>query len=401
MRDACSIVLEPPRTLTIAQRVTALRVAVMAAPQKIALRAELVDHLITLEQFDDALTLIAQCPDGERNYGAQMALATCRLVAKTQSGDDAAHVAADRAANVAPTPRSRSAALALRAKAERRLGYATTAQATLVAALDLDPANVDACKRLVALLIAAGDSAAALALTDMLLARGIAHPQVLNARAVAQARLGWIDFARETVGFDRFLHRATLAPPDSYADIEAFNAAVAEELVAHPTRRRDPFGSASRETIRVDAPTSGNAPLATVLMEQITRAVSDYVDALPPDSHPWQQARPSRGIVHGTCAITGPDGFETWHIHQQGWLSGVYYVAVPDGVVHGIGPDGCIAFGLDDAFAGTEASDAYGQTVIRPSTGMLMLFPSHCYHRTFPHRGDDRRICMAFDVWPR
>ena len=397
----CELVLEPQRPLIIAQRVTALRAALAAAPQITALRGKLVDHLINLGRFDDALVLIAQWPDGGNSYDAQMALATVSLVPKTRACDSAARVAAHRASELELKPRRRAAALALRGKAERRLGDAAAAHVTLATALDLDPANIDACKRLAALLIARDDAASAIALTSTLLAQGVAHPQVLNARAVAQARLGLIDAARETVGFDQFGYRAKLEPPADFSDIEAFNALVARELIAHPARRRDPHGSASRETVRVDAPTSGQAPFATMLMEQITSALSDYINTMLPDPHPWRRARPLRGIVHGTCAITGPDGYETWHIHQQGWLSGVYYVSVPNAVTDGASPDGCIAFGLDDAFAGAEVAIAYGQNVIRPTAGMLMLFPSHCYHRTFPHHSDDRRICMAFDVWPR
>jgi len=30
----------------------------------------------------------------------------------------------------------------------------------------------------------------------------------------------------------------------------------------------------------------------------------------------------------------------------------------------------------------------------------MVLFPSHIYHRTFPHYADGRRICIAFDFWP-
>jgi hypothetical protein len=31
---------------------------------------------------------------------------------------------------------------------------------------------------------------------------------------------------------------------------------------------------------------------------------------------------------------------------------------------------------------------------------MLTLIPSHCYHRTYQHGTSERRICLAFDIWP-
>jgi len=399
--EAIRIEAEPARPLTVAKRAAVLRAAVAAAPLSARLRGDLADHLMTLERFADVIDLVEHWPDGGNCYRAQMVLAACRLVPNGRAENALAYAAADRAIALAASPSARADALALRAKAERRLGKPDVARETLAAALAEDPANIDACKRLAALMVAAGEETGVLALTDGLLARGVAHPQVLNARAVAQARLGQIDAARETVGFARFAYQTTLPTPPGFADLAAFNAAVATELLAHPARRTDPHGSASRFTTRVDTPTSGRAPLATMLVEQITRAVAAYVDALAPDPHPWRGARPAAGIVHGTCAITGPDGFETWHIHQRGWLSGVYYLAVPDAVTAGTTPAGCIAFGLDDAFAGVAAAEAYGETLVRPRPGMLMLFPSHCYHRTFAHGADGLRICMAFDLWPR
>ena len=42
-----------------------------------------------------------------------------------------------------------------------------------------------------------------------------------------------------------------------------------------------------------------------------------------------------------------------------------------------------------------------GETLVRPRPGMLILFPSHAYHRTFAHGTDGSRICMAFDLWPQ
>ena len=98
--------------------------------------------------------------------------------------------------------------------------------------------------------------------------------------------------------------------------------------------------------------------------------------------------------------ITEGPGFEEWHVHQHGWLSGVYYVAVPEAVAHGDGEAGCLAFGLPDELIGKDAADAYGVEIARPRAGLSMLFPSHVYHRTFPHATRENRICLAFDLWP-
>ncbi len=98
--------------------------------------------------------------------------------------------------------------------------------------------------------------------------------------------------------------------------------------------------------------------------------------------------------------IAESEGFENWHVHQFGWLSGAYYVRVPEAIANGKTQEGCIAFGLPDDLAGEAGAAAFGTRIIRPVSGLLLLFPSHTYHRTFPHGHRDRRICVAFDVKP-
>jgi hypothetical protein len=98
--------------------------------------------------------------------------------------------------------------------------------------------------------------------------------------------------------------------------------------------------------------------------------------------------------------MTDAEGFELWHVHQFGWISGVYYVDIPEAVTEGDDKGGCIAFGLPDDMVGEEAAAAFGEILVRPTPGLLMLFPSHTYHRTFAHGADERRICLAFDIQP-
>jgi uncharacterized protein (TIGR02466 family) len=105
-------------------------------------------------------------------------------------------------------------------------------------------------------------------------------------------------------------------------------------------------------------------------------------------------------LLSSWCVITEREGFEDWHTHPQGWMSGVYYVEVPQSVSDGEGEAGCLALGLPEGLVGEEASAIFGRQVVRPRAGLLVLFPSHCYHRTFPHRSPGRRIGISFDLRP-
>lgn len=85
------------------------------------------------------------------------------------------------------------------------------------------------------------------------------------------------------------------------------------------------------------------------------------------------------------------------HIHEEGWLSGVVYLQVPEPPPgrH----DGAIAFSLDgDRYP--RPYDDWPETMVQPRPGDLVLFPSSLFHRTVPFDADTERVCIAFDVAP-
>ncbi len=138
-----------------------------------------------------------------------------------------------------------------------------------------------------------------------------------------------------------------------------------------------------------------------VLLDRIAEAIADHIARVGDSDHPWMAARPGDATLRAWCVITDSDGFENWHVHQFGWLSGAYYVRVPESIAHGESEAGCVALGLPEDLVGEDAAAAYGIGVVRPQSGLLLMFPSHTYHRTFPHGERDRRICVAFDLKPR
>jgi hypothetical protein len=192
-----------------------------------------------------------------------------------------------------------------------------------------------------------------------------------------------------------------MTPPAGWASIEAFNRALAAELAAHPGLRRDRYGSAAQLSWRIESPASPVAPLTTLLAQALAEQMERLIAAHGAHDHPWLEARPQAGVLHSWCAITEDVGYEDWHVHQFGWLSGVYYVSVPTSVACGDDLGGCIAFGLPDELAGQEGAEAFGRQLVRPREGLALFFPSHAYHRTFPHGANERRVCIAFDIWPR
>jgi len=391
---------EVGKRITATDECTLVKAAYARNPESLLLRARLGALFNLCDAYDETIALYTGADADSFTFSEALTLALAHAALENDADTRRAYDVSGIALKAAENDVQRASALALVGKALARLGDSAAATERLTHALELDPHSKDACKRLTALLLDRGDTAAVLAVTDRLLDRGAGHSRLFAARALAFARRGEIEAARAMAGWDALAYRGLLTPPPGWDSLDAFNAALATELLNHPGMRFDRYGTASEQTWRIDSPATGEAPLVRALLARIGEAVDAHSRALAAIRHPWVDARPDRGTLHCWSVITESVGFETWHVHQFGWLSGVYYVQIPDSIVHGTDEGGCIAFGLPEDMVGDDAAAAFGRELIRPTAGTLMLFPSHNYHRTFSHGTAERRICFAFDIWP-
>jgi uncharacterized protein (TIGR02466 family) len=391
------IELEGEKRLTVGQELSLLRTAYASAPNA-ANRSQLARILVLDDQFEEAIALLA----GQPNLGyREESLLSLSYLSREQNVDNTrASDAAERAFALSENDVQRAAAIAVRGKCEKRLGLIEQAKATLGQALELDPHNKDACKRLAAIMLDDGQLPELIQWTEGMLLQGVDHARLFGARVLGFAKSGDIEAARAAEGFD-VLHRSEqLEPPPGWDNIEAFNAALAQELVNHPAMRYERYGSASELTWRIENPSRPDTPLFKALIAQIVKALGKHVAALEGSDHLWAAACPKKALLRNWCVITESIGFETWHVHQFGWLSGVYYVQMPETIVNGTDRNGCLSFGLPEEFVGAETSAHFGEHIVRPQSGLLLTFPSHVYHRTYPHGTSEKRICVAFDLRP-
>jgi tetratricopeptide (TPR) repeat protein len=394
---AIRIKTEDDKRLTVGGELKLMRAAYAKAPSPVT-RVMLANMLFLDDLLEETISLLEHAED--RSIDEERLLIDALLSRETAEANARAAASAQRVVDLVDQPRDRAAALAMRGKCEIRLGLTEKATKTLGQALALDPHNKDACKRITALELAAGRTDALLSLTERLLADGVGHARLFGARVLAHAKAGDFAAAREAEGFDQLHSCGQLAGPPGWASIHDFNAALAEELIAHPGIRYERYGSASVRTWRIENPMHPDAPLFRTLIEQIVAQLKELIADAGNIAHPWAKVAPTGLYLRNWCVITEGAGFESWHVHQFGWLSGVYYVRVPEEVAQGEGPGGCLAFGLPDDLIGAEASTRFGERLIRPREGMLMTFPSHVYHRTYPHGASSKRICVAFDLKP-
>ncbi len=394
------IVIEPPPLLGAAQETELLAAALAREPGNLAARTRLIGRLVRQDRFDAALALIQGLA---ADHGSLiLILHHCRaLFAVDQAAAALAMLDTQLAQDWQPADRARL--VAERAKARFRLGQDAAAEADLTAALALDPTAQAAFKRLINAQLRSGRIADAGAVVEALQAQGVCHTRLLGALAVIRAGSGELDAARALLGQDWLPPVPALRVPQPWGDLAALNAAAVAELLADPALRFDRHGTASRQTWRVDHPGRADAPAIKALLGAIAEAVSAWITAMPPEDQPWLALCPPRLALRSWCVITGAEGFEQWHMHPAGWLSGGYYLAVPEALAQGSAAAGCFAFGMPAGLIGPAAAAQHGEELVRPQAGLLTLFPSHAYHRTYPHQQtgpDARRICLAFDLIP-
>jgi len=146
-----------------------------------------------------------------------------------------------------------------------------------------------------------------------------------------------------------------------------------------------------------------SAPMGPIkhLKNAMEKHVSDYINSLPdaPDNHFVANAPKKWRLKSWANILSGP-GRQIAHIHGEAWLSGCYYVRLPDVMKTDKNPDkaGYIEFGqIKDEFPNLETNRL---KFLRPQEGLVALFPSYLYHSTVPTESTQPRIAIAFDVVP-
>jgi len=90
-------------------------------------------------------------------------------------------------------------------------------------------------------------------------------------------------------------------------------------------------------------------------------------------------------------------GHLTSHIHEEGWISGAVYLAMPKIKVNK--DDGSIELSTHgDNYP--QKHTHFPTKTIAPNVGDVVFFPSSVFHRTIPFSSNEERICIAFDLKP-
>jgi hypothetical protein len=235
-----------------------------------------------------------------------------------------------------------------------------------------------------------------------LVAAGKWTPRIVSAMALAAQSPEDVAFVRGITDRDTWVDHKTLDLEPAWI-LQLSNSLKETNSWTPLPRVKATVGSGRRieEIHRID-----RNPRLHALFELIRANVANYIDGRAAllgsstDDHPMKAMRPDKVTLASWAIVVNMDGHEDWHIHPDGWLSGVFYLEVPDLSGSNAPHAGQIEFGPYPLGLASDASAWPGWTV-QPRSGDLILFPSYFPHRTWPTHVNEDRVCISFDVLRR
>ena len=212
-------------------------------------------------------------------------------------------------------------------------------------------------------------------------------------KAAALSEVSDHDGGKRLADLEAMISRADIEPPSSYPILAEFNRELAH-LVTHHGDETTVKGRDTGDLFDEEG------PAITALRTFVARRARAYLAQFETlVDHPMAAHRPARYQLQAWGVRMRRQDDQVTHVDQNAWISGMYYVQLPDSVVAS-DPDhrGWIQFGrgTDDVSRQSEPTTC----LICPRVGTLLIFPSFAWHRTLPFAGESERISIAFDLIP-
>jgi len=219
-----------------------------------------------------------------------------------------------------------------------------------------------------------------------------------NQSALAALSAISADDAAKLLDYDRVLIEQPLSVAwDGATD---FNTALAAEVLAQPVQQKDPVHKTTRGGFQTGNLVLANTPALSRFIAALRTELQQRIDAMAQryatQGHPLAGSQPERWRLNLWATILEQEGHQEPHLHPAGWLSGVYYAALP--AVDENSQAGWIELGRPPTIM--QVVDSPAVHLCQPKLGSMLTFPSYLHHRTLPHASEQPRISLAFDVIP-
>ncbi len=222
--------------------------------------------------------------------------------------------------------------------------------------------------------------------------------------ALLEVEVGNHDAAARWFDFGRFVKGRTVETPAGYDSLDAFNRAIEAVVLGHDQLQTPPKDHPTwhHPALRIGPDINNDHAGPVGDLEQQMRAAVDRYFAESPndDNHPFLRNEPQDYDIVAWSAVLDGEGNQKPHIHMSGYLSGCYYVTIPD-VVSASGADNAGAFEMGRPPEELPFKADFPVETVKPHEGLMLLFPAFMYHGTVPFKSTQKRICVAFDVIPK
>jgi tetratricopeptide (TPR) repeat protein len=373
----------------LTQTLPLLRASFAAAPDRLDLKQKLARNLFRTDQMVELVDWLRPIVGRKEDEDPELLYFLGRAALVTgdlQTALDALSLAAKSGFR---------GALGWTAHALTRLGRADEAIETALQALEDPTPDFRPLALLARLLPRRGETERLWELCADLRARGFWGGYLPAVSAFAAAAMRYDAEVAALMNPERWFSATRLALRKN------FNESLSAELLANRNLTSVPSLKSTRgESAWVEDLLTFGGPLAKELLAECRRSVTDYVaqrELFAEDE--IMVHRPGRVRLDSWATFLHGDGHQRWHVHPDGWISGVYYVDLPKLECTDGGTDGDIEFGLFPFNDQIPNLDSHCWR-IKPEAGMLLLFPSYYAHRTWPTKVGDARLSMAFDVVP-
>lgn len=203
---------------------------------------------------------------------------------------------------------------------------------------------------------------------------------------------------REIYNYDTMVRCYSVQVPQGFHTIDEFNRALAEYICQLHQSDNHPI----EQSLRNGSQTSGHlfnlsSAIIGQLRDGISLCVRDFIKSMPQESQSYFFKRKKDNFRYtGSWSVKLSDkGFHRNHFHNDGWISGCYYIQVPNAVEQQ--GQGWIKFGEMETVSNQQKdADLY----LKPVAGHVVLFPSYMWHGTVPFESEQTRLTVAFDLVP-
>ena len=266
-------------------------------------------------------------------------------------------------------------------------------------ALRILPSNAPARSLMAAAQLGLGDARGALPNCEALLAESPDDQYFISLQTIAWRLLGDERYA-QLCNYKNLVLPQQLETPSAWSSLASFFADLKRSLDVLHNPHGHPllFQSLRHGTETTQDLTRSSDPVIQALFKTFDTPIRNYLAYIGHGTDPLRRRNNATYRFNGSWSVRlRTSGYHNNHVHPRGWISSACYIELPDSMADPQSHAGALTFG-QPSIATMPALNA--EHIVRPTVGMLVLFPSYFWHGTVPFSSSQTRLTVAFDAVP-